>query len=92
MGEFIALLKKNFLVWRRNTCGCICEVATVVLFGVLMAYISTLVSDQPSPKQSYLSETITITPVIDSATVITPTDFAEHLSTTAEQMRMALMK
>lgn len=92
MGEFIALLNKNFLVWRRNTCGCICEVATVVLFGILMAYISTLVTDTPNEKKSYLSETITVTPQIGSGVAITPADFAQHLGTTMATMKASFMK
>lgn len=92
MGEFKALLKKNFIVWRRNTCGCICEGLTVVLFALLMIYVSTLVSDQPKPKRSYLQDTIQITPVAGDDVILTPQTFAQHLDTTMEEMKTQLFK
>ena len=41
MGEFAALMGKNFKYWKRNTCGMICEIATTIVFALLFILIGT---------------------------------------------------
>jgi hypothetical protein len=62
MGEFGALLKKNFIYWRRNRCGCICEIATTVVFALLFIVISRASEDKNSPERSYIEESTRIGP------------------------------
>ena len=62
MGEFTALLKKNFIQWRRNRCGCICEIAVTIVFALGFVVIGTQSEDKVSPARSYLDETTQIGP------------------------------
>lgn len=55
MGQFNALFKKNFLQWKRNRCGMICEIATTIVFALLFILIGSQSNDQSKDATSYLS-------------------------------------
>jgi hypothetical protein len=42
MGQFTTLFKKNFLMWRRDTCCCACQIITVIVFAFIMVAIKGL--------------------------------------------------
>jgi hypothetical protein len=54
MGQFGALLNKNFIVWRRNRCGCICELATTIVFALFFILIGRTISETDKDPSSYL--------------------------------------
>lgn len=54
MGEFAALMGKNFKYWKRNTCGMICEIATTIVFALLFILIGTQSEDTNKQATSYL--------------------------------------
>ena len=60
MGEFGALLNKNFIYWRRNRCGMICEIVTTIVFCLLFILIGTQSKDRESPARSYLQDSTLI--------------------------------
>lgn len=70
MGQFGALLRKNFIQWRRNRCGMICEIAATVVFALLFVLIGTQSSDKSKKASSYLdkAERIGITSTSPGAT------------------------
>jgi hypothetical protein len=56
MGQFTALMSKNFLQWRRNRCGMLCEVITTVVFCLLFILIGTQSADKKKDATSYLTK------------------------------------
>jgi cell division inhibitor SulA len=62
MGEFSALYKKNFIIWKRNTCGCVCEIVTTLLFSMIFVLIANLSKEITKEDTSYLSEAARIGP------------------------------
>lgn len=54
MGEFSALMSKNFRYWKRNTCGMVCEIVTTIVFSLFFVYIGTKSEDTDKPATSYL--------------------------------------
>jgi hypothetical protein len=55
MGQFGALFKKNFLQWRRNRCGMICEIASTIVFALLFILIGSQSKDSDKAATSYLA-------------------------------------
>lgn len=66
MGQFGVLFNKNFLQWRRNTCGMICEVVTTIIFALFFILIGTQSDDRNKAATSYLSQRTRIG--VDSST------------------------
>lgn len=66
MGEFSILYKKNFLIWSRNKCGCLCEVLTTIIFGLILMLIYSLSEDNVKKKTSYLEHAAQIGPLPES--------------------------
>ena len=62
MKEFLALLDKNFKLWSRSTFGCCCEIATTVLFALLILLIANAAEVTDKPGTSYLSKLVRISP------------------------------
>lgn len=54
MGEFKALMSKNFKYWKRNKCGMLCEIATTIAFALFLLLVGTLSDDTNKPATSYL--------------------------------------
>lgn len=43
--QFRGLLKKDFLLWRRNKLGSVCELVWPILFTIVMIFLNTLVKE-----------------------------------------------
>ena len=83
MGEFGALLNKNFIYWRRNRCGMICEIATTIVFALLFVLIGSQSKDKESPAKSYLDASERIN--VDAAAAATGT-FADQQKLNIERL------
>lgn len=44
MGQFLPLFRKNWTVWKRDTCCCCCQIATTIIFALILALIKALSS------------------------------------------------
>ena len=44
MGQFFPLFRKNWTVWKRDTCCCCCQIVTTVIFALILALIKALSS------------------------------------------------
>ena len=44
MGQFGPLFRKNWTVWKRDTCCCCCQIVTTVIFALILALIKGLSS------------------------------------------------
>ncbi len=54
--QFRALVRKNFILWRRNLCGSICELVYPAVMLLLMVGIKSGVTNEEYSERSYLNE------------------------------------
>ena len=52
MAQFLTLLNKNFIMWRRDTCCCACQITTVIVFALILAAIKALSASSEVIKES----------------------------------------
>ena len=54
--QFRALFKKNFILWRRNLCGSLCELLFPIILILLFYFIKTSVDEENKPEKSYIGD------------------------------------
>lgn len=52
--HYKALMRKNYLLWSRNICGSICEIAVPVILALFFFVIRNTVERTVEPETSYL--------------------------------------
>ena len=57
MGQFKALSKKNWILWKRNLCGNITEVVIPIIFIFFVVAIRRLITVENYESQSFLTNT-----------------------------------
>lgn len=90
MAQFTSLFKKNWTVWKRDTCCCCCQIATTVVFALIMMAIKLLAKSSEVVKDDtrYFSDPSTVMFPDVSATT-TPMQVAMVYSNLIKNMAMA---
>lgn len=65
--HFKALLKKNWVLFKRSPCGSCCEIVTPIVFALFLIAVRSLVSKESMPETSYIEKATVFTknPIID---------------------------
>lgn len=94
MGEFTQLYKKNFKIWARNRCGCLCDLITTVVFALLLLMIAGLAENEKKEATSYLDKVAFIGPQDSPTAPPFPQNHIAHIMNLADNplLGKALLK
>lgn len=77
MGEFSALLQKNFIIWKRNKTSLIAEIVVTIAFASILWLFSHYSPMNTNPDQSYLSRSDPNTPYASMMDKPFPQNYAD---------------
>ena len=92
MSQFGALFKKNYINWKRGTCGAICDVLFPILFAFLIVTFKRLSDDTEVSEKGYTAEFTSLVPTGASAALPFPQNYQQYIANMTLLRRIQLFK